>query len=155
MKSSGIDVTNGLAGGLFVLFGIFFGIQALMLDLGSAFRMGPGYFPLVLSAILILLGAVIFLSALRADSEPIGAFAVRGMVLILAAPVLFGLLLAPLGFVPALFVTAFTASFASARMRIVTAIVISAALATFATLVFVGGLELPFMLVAPWLRALF
>ena len=40
-------------------------------------------------------------------------------------------------------------------MRIVTAIVISAALATFATLVFVGGLELPFMLVAPWLRALF
>ena len=112
MKSSGIDVTNGLAGGLFVLFGIFFGIQALMLDLGSAFRMGPGYFPLVLSAILILLGAVIFLSALRADSEPIGAFAVRGMVLILAAPVLFGLLLAPLGFVPALFVTAFTASFA-------------------------------------------
>ena len=34
---------------LFILFGLFFGIQSLGLDLGTAFRMGPGYFPLVLA----------------------------------------------------------------------------------------------------------
>ncbi len=155
MKPFTIDRTNGLAGALFVFAGLFFGVQALNLELGSAFRMGPGYFPLVLCGILLILGAVILFGAIRTESEPIGTFAIRGMILILASPVLFGLLLGALGFVPAIFVAAMAASFASSRMTVLLAVIIAAALTLFATLVFVVGLELPFNLIAPSLRAMF
>ena len=64
MKLS-IDWTDALAGLLFIAFGLLFGVQALGLELGTAFRMGPGYFPLVLSGILILLGLAIVASAIH------------------------------------------------------------------------------------------
>jgi hypothetical protein len=153
LKSYTIDPTNGLAGALFILVGIFFGVQALNLELGTAFRMGPGYFPLVLSGLLILLGGIILISAFRTRSEPMGGFPLRGMLLILAAPVLFGILVRGLGFVPAIFVTAFVASFASRRMTVPMAAIIAVCLAAFATAVFIYGLELPFRPVGPWLGA--
>jgi hypothetical protein len=151
LKSYTIDRTNGLAGALFILVGLFFGVQALNLDLGSAFRMGPGYFPLVLSGILILLGGIIIAGAVNTQSEPIGTFPLRGMLLILGAPVQFALTLGRLGFVPAIFISAYIASFASQRMTPQLAAVISACLTAFATLVFIYGLELPFRPFAQWL----
>ena len=61
-----IDRTDAAAGVLFILFGLFFGIQSLGLDLGTAFRMGPGYFPLVLAVVLVIFGGLIlFLSLIH------------------------------------------------------------------------------------------
>jgi hypothetical protein len=154
VKSFSIDPANGLAGALFIAVGIFFGVQALYLPLGTAFRMGPGYFPLVLSGILILLGGIIVASAVNTTSEAIGGFPLRGMVLILAAPVLFGILVRGLGFVPSIFIVAFVASFASRRMTVPMAAIIGVALTVFASLVFLYGLELPFRPIGPWLGAL-
>jgi hypothetical protein len=151
MKSFSIDPVNGLCGALFMLAGLFFAIQSASMQIGTAFRMGPGYFPLVLSIILIGLGAVVFVSALRHESEPIGHIAWRGMIFILLAPVLFGLLLRGLGFIPSIFVTALVASLASTRMRPFSATAIAATLALFTTLVFVYGLGLPFRLFGPWI----
>ena len=150
-KSFSIDPVNGLCGALLMLAGLFFAIQSANLEIGTAFRMGPGYFPLVLSIILIGLGAVVFVSALRYESEPIGHIAWRGMLFILVAPILFGLLLRGLGFIPAIFVTAVVASFASTRMRPLYAVVIAAILTLFTTLVFVRALGLPFRLFGPWI----
>lgn len=151
MKTISVDPVNGWCGVLFMLVGLFFAIQSANLEIGTAFRMGPGYFPLVLSAILIALGAVIFVSALRNASEPIGAVAWRGMAFILVAPIVFGLLLRGLGFIPSIFITALVAGFASSRMRPLYAAVIAAALTLFTTLVFIRGLGLPFRLFGPWL----
>jgi hypothetical protein len=151
VKQFTIDRTNGLAGALFVLVGLFFGAQALNLPLGTAFRMGPGYFPLVLSGLLILLGGIIIASAVNTESEEIGGFPLRGMVLILAAPILFGIFVRGLGFIPSIFITAFVASFASRRMTVPLAAIIAVALTVFAALVFLYGLELPFRPVGPWL----
>lgn len=151
MKTISVDPVNGWCGALFMLVGLFFAIQSANLEIGTAFRMGPGYFPLVLSAILIALGAVIFVSALRYASEPIGAVAWRGMAFILVAPIVFGLLLRGLGFIPSIFITALVAGFASSRMRPLYAAVIAAALTLFTTLVFIRGLGLPFRLFGPWL----
>ena len=58
MKPFAIDRTNGLCAALFIVFGAFFAIQSLGLEIGTAFRMGPGYFPLVLAIVLIVLGAI-------------------------------------------------------------------------------------------------
>ena len=109
------DRTDLIAGGLFILAGLFFAIQSLGLELGTSVRMGPGYFPLVLSGILILLGVVVILRSTLADNGPMGAIAWRGMAFILPAPVFFGLTVRGLGFVPSLFLTALIASGARTR----------------------------------------
>jgi hypothetical protein len=146
-----IDTTDALAGVLFIAFGLFFGLQALSLDMGTALRMGPGYFPLVLAGILILLGLAILLSAFNKTGETIGAYAWRGMIFILPAPVFFGLTVRGLGFVPSIFLTTMIAAMASFRMKPLSALLLAVALTAFATLVFSYGLGLPFRRFGPWL----
>jgi hypothetical protein len=152
MKTISIDWTDALAGLVFVLFGLFFGVQALGLEIGTAFRMGPGYFPLVLSAILILLGLFIIASAIHdRGSDGIGTLAWRGVLFILPAPIFFGLTVRGLGFVPAIFVTTLIAALASFKMRLHWALVLAASVTLFATVVFSYGLGLPFRRFGPWL----
>lgn len=152
MKNISIDWTDALAGLVFVLFGLFFGVQAMGLEIGTAFRMGPGYFPLVLSAILILLGLFIIASAIHdRGSDGIGTLAWRGVLFILPAPIFFGLTVRGLGFVPAIFVTTLIAALASFKMRLHWALVLAASVTLFATVVFSYGLGLPFRRFGPWL----
>lgn len=152
MKSITFDTTNAICGALFVAAGGFFAIQSLGLDLGTTLRMGPGYFPLLLSGVLVLLGAIILVQAVRVEGEPIEPFAWRGMLFILPAPVFFGLTVRGLGFAPALFLTAFIACFASRRMNVIYAIILSLLLTIFSIAVFSYGLGLPFERFGPWVR---
>jgi hypothetical protein len=151
MTLRNIDAADALAGVLFIAFGMFFGLQALGLDMGTALRMGPGYFPLVLSVILVLLGLVILFSAVNKAGDAIGAYAWRGMLFILPAPVFFGLTVRGLGFVPSIFLTTIIAAMASLRMKFGNALLLAVALTVFATLVFSYGLGLPFRRFGPWL----
>jgi hypothetical protein len=151
MNSQKIDMTNLVCGLLLVATGIFFALQSLDLELGTALRMGPGYFPFILACVLILLGAIILFQALRVQGEAMGPLAWRGMLFILPAPVIFGLTVRGLGFVPALFICAMIASFASQRMKPLMAVALSAALTVFSLLVFSYGLGLPFRTFGPWL----
>lgn len=152
MKSLSFDTTNALCGALFIGLGAFFVFQSLGLDLGTAFKMGPGYFPLFLAAILTLLGIIIIVQSTRVEGEPLGPIAWRGMLFILPAPVFFGLTVRGLGFVPSLFFTALIACFASQRMKPLTALALSAALTIFSVAVFSYALGLPFQRFGPWVR---
>lgn len=152
MKSISIDRTNGICGAAFIATGLFFVWQALSLEIGTAFRMGPGYFPLVLACILTLLGVAVLVQATRVQGEPIGPIAIRGMLFILPAPIFFGLTVRGLGFVLALFFTALIASFASHKMSPLVAVLLSAVLTVFSVGVFSYGLGLPFQLFGPWTR---
>ncbi|WEX89928.1 tripartite tricarboxylate transporter TctB family protein [Sinorhizobium garamanticum] len=152
MKSISFDTTNALCGSILTAVGLFFVWQSLSLELGTAFRMGPGYFPLLLSCVLTLLGAVILVQSARVQGEPMGAIAVRGMFLILPAPIFFGLTVRGLGFVPSIFFTALIACFASHRMKPHWALAISLALTVFSVAVFSYGLNLPFERFGPWVR---
>tara|TARA_R110002020_G_scaffold66746_8_gene175383 strand:+ start:467 stop:928 length:462 start_codon:yes stop_codon:yes gene_type:complete len=151
MRSSKFDTTNLLCGLLFIGLGLFFALQSLTLDLGTAFRMGPGYFPLILACALILFGGIIFVQSLRIEGDAIGHIAWRGMLFILPAPIFFGLTVRGLGFVPAIFLAALIASFASSKMKPLTALVLSFCLTIFSILVFSYGLGLPFRRFGPWL----
>lgn len=152
MNNLSVDRTNLLCGLVFIGAGLFFGIQSLGLEIGTSFRMGPGYFPLVLAGLLILLGIVILIQSFRKEGEPIDALAWRGMLFILPAPVLFGLTVRGLGFVPALFLCAFAASFASHRMSVMWALILSLSITFFSVLVFSYALGLPFERFGPWTR---
>jgi hypothetical protein len=152
MKSISFDPTEAICGALFFCLGVAFAWQSFNLDLGTAFRMGPGYFPMVLAVILILLGSIIFIRATRIQGEPMGPIAWRGMLFILPAPIFFGMTVRGLGFVPAIFFTALIAAFASQKMKPLMALVLSAALTVFSVLVFNYGLGLPFQRFGPWLN---
>ena len=61
---------------------------------------GAGYFPLGLSLLLALLGAIVLFKSLTIESEggdPVGKFAWRPLLIIVAAIALFGMMLEPLG----------------------------------------------------------
>ncbi|MCO6048719.1 tripartite tricarboxylate transporter TctB family protein [Mesorhizobium sp. RP14(2022)] len=145
------DTVNLACGALFILFALFFGYQSLGLELGTARNMGPGYFPLALAGLLFLFGAIILVQALRTSGEPVGGFAWRGILFILAAPIFFGITVRSLGFVPTLFFTGLIAAFASRRMTVGLALILALVLSVFCTLVFSYALELPFQRFGPWL----
>lgn len=154
MKSLKFDATEALCGALFIAAGGFFAWQSLTMALGTAFRMGPGYFPFVLSLVLLLLGAVILIRSINFQSEGFGAIAWRGIIFILAAPIFFGLTVRGLGFVPSLFLTALIASFASHKMTLKMSLILCVLLTIFSVVVFNYGLGLPFQRFGPWLAFL-
>ena len=152
MRSMSFDTTNAICGAIFIGLGGFFVYQCLGLELGTAVRMGPGYFPLVLAVILTLLGVVIVVQSARVEGEPLGPLAWRGMAFILPAPVFFGLTVRGLGFVPSLFFTALIAAFASGRMKPLTGLALAVGITVFSVAVFSYALGLPFQRFGPWVR---
>lgn len=146
-----INKADFFAGLVFILFGIVFGVQCLGLEMGTTFRMGPGYFPTVLSVILLGLGAAIVFSSTRSVGEDIGTYAWRGMVFILAAPIFFGLTVRGLGFVPSIFLTTLIAALAGLKLKPLYAVVLAIGVTIFCTLVFSVALGLPFRRFGPWL----
>lgn len=148
-----IDRTNAICGAFFIIVGALFAIQAFSVDLGSWLRIGPGGLPLVLSAVLILLGVVILVQALKTEGgEDFGVIPWRGMFFILVAPIIFGLTVRGMGFIGSVFITSLFASFASVKMKPHWAVVLAVLLTFFSTLVFSYGLGLPFERIGPWLR---
>src|SRR5690242_7594788 len=96
------------SGGLFIAFGAFFASQAATYEIGTPFRMGPGFMPLLLGIVLCALGLVVMLMGLRKGAdEPAFAPSWHGIALILGTLVFFALTLRGLGFIPVVFISAF------------------------------------------------
>jgi hypothetical protein len=147
-------VTDILAGLIFVAFGLAFAVTSLGYELGTPLRMGPGYFPLVLGGILVLLGLLIagkgFVAGAGA-TERFGSVPWRALVLIVVALVFFGLTVRGLGLVPATAVTALLTALASRRTSVLAAVATAAGLTVLCVLIFVLALQLRLPLFGPWL----
>ncbi len=148
------------AGAIFIAIGLGFAAMTFAeLDIGTARRMGPGYFPIMLAGILVVLGIAVALKSVSHGEEPRGPLPWRGLVVLLSVPVIFGLLIRPLGMVPVLALTTFLTSFASRRMTLWAAVLLSLGLTVFCVVVFNFGLGLPLRLfgsaVEPWTRPIF
>ncbi len=144
------DVLSGL---IFIGFGAAFGIAATGYEFGTALRMGPGYFPILLATALAGLGVAILIKGLAAavSDNDLGIVSWRAVVLISAAILFFGATVRGLGLAPALFVTAFVTAFASAENTVGRAGTIAAALTLFCILIFHYGLGVAVPLFGPWL----
>ncbi len=141
-----------LAGGIFVLIGGAFVVGSLGYDRGTPLRMGPGYFPLLVGAIVTVLGLAIVVKGLVAGEEiPFGVVPWRAVVVIVVAIVFFGFFIRRLGFVPTSAVTALLTTLASRRVRPLMAVAVAAGLTVAATLIFVVGLQLRVPLWGSWL----
>jgi vacuolar-type H+-ATPase subunit I/STV1 len=135
------------AGIFFMLFGLFFVLESVLrLPIGTAYRMGPGYFPLVLGLILMGMGVVIALGREPPGDDPGPMISLRALVLLSSAPMIFGLTIDRFGFVPATFAAVFVATIADRDVRIVSVLISSLAITAFCVGVFIYGLGMPYRL---------
>ena len=142
------------AGVMYMVIGAFFAIMATQYSMGTAAKMGPGYFPFYLGILMFLLGALVAVQAFGAKAaiESIPKFNWRIMAQITGAVVLYGLLLPRLGFLIAVVVLVFVAASASREFTWKGTAINAAFLVTFTYSVFVVGLKLQFPLLPPFLQ---
>jgi hypothetical protein len=138
------------AGLLFIAIAAVFAHGVLELQIGTAFRMGPGYFPLMLVGLLAALGLVILFRGVWAEGEPIGVVAWRGLINIVLPVVFFGVTIRGLGFVVSLALTVFFTTLASGHFKLWVGLMNTAVLVLFGWLIFIWGLGLPISLLGPW-----
>ncbi|RAI38464.1 tripartite tricarboxylate transporter TctB family protein [Rhodoplanes roseus] len=114
---------------------------------GTALRMGTGYMPRMLCWILLGLGAVIAARGFRdpggdRSDVPIGIEALRPVVLVFTALVVFGLALERLGLVVAILLLVGLGALAGRNLRPAETILAAAFLIVLAWAVFIAGLGL-------------
>jgi len=131
------------AGLLFVAFGVVALVFAQSYPLGTASRMGPGYFPRVLGILLVSLGALQTLIGMRRKSGFPLEWHWRPLFILLASVALFIVLTTWLGLIVSALVLVFISSAASAEFRWKEALIAGAAQGVAAAALFVWGLGLP------------
>ncbi|MEC3764888.1 MULTISPECIES: tripartite tricarboxylate transporter TctB family protein [Cupriavidus] len=106
------DFASGL---MFILVGFGFSWVARGYSMGTAAKMGPGYFPFWLGIVLALLGVLVLFGSLSSKSEEdsLARWDIKTLLWILGSVVLFGLLLKPLGMVLSVLVLVLVSSMAS------------------------------------------
>lgn len=91
------DFFSGL---MFLVVGVSFAVGATNYSMGSSARPGAGYFPLMLSVIMAILGAVVLFKSLTIETEdgdPVGSIAWRPLLVVVGSIAVFGLTLPRLG----------------------------------------------------------
>ena len=130
------------AGALFIAIGIATIVLSARYTLGTAARMGPGYFPRILGILMIVLGGLIAGRALRIPGPRMPAFHWRPTLIVLGSVVLFGAIVRPVGVALSTVILIVTASAASHEFRPREALVAGVLLAALAVGVFIVGLQL-------------
>lgn len=141
------DVFAGL---MFLAIAAVFASGMAGLSIGTAFRMGAGYFPMVLTILLAVLATVLIARGLYRSGEQIATFTWRGLLFVTGPVVFFATTLSGLGLVPSLGATILAVTFASRVWEPKLSIAVTAILVLFCVVVFVYGLGLPLMLFGPW-----
>lgn len=135
---------------IYVVFGSGAFFIARDYKMGTALKMGPGYFPTILSVFLVLIGIISLIRSFTSPGSPVGGFTLKGLAVVLGATVLFGLLLRGGGLIVALPMLVVVSAAASSRFRWRQTLLLAAGLTLFCTLIFLKGLGLPIPIVGPW-----
>lgn len=146
------DFFSGL---MFMGVGVAFAWGATTYNVGEGARMGPGYFPLMLGVLMAIIGAVITFQSLvveTAGGDKVGKFAWKPLIFIIAANVVFGILLAGLpsiklpamGLIVAIYALVFIASMAETGWKPLNTFILATVLAIGSYIAFVIALKLQF-----------
>jgi hypothetical protein len=134
------------AGVMFIIFGAVAVYMSRDYPMGSAMRMGPGYFPTYLGVLMILFGLGIGAKGILKGGDPIGPWAFRPIVVLSLGVVVFGLLIERVGFVPSLVALIIITTFAGRDIRWIELVIVTIALVVGAVAVFIYGIGLPYQL---------
>lgn len=146
------DFFSGL---MFMGVGVAFAWGATTYSVGNGARMGPGYFPLMLGVLLAILGTVITFKSMvveTEDGEKIGTWAWKPLFFIIAANLVFGILLGGLpsikvpamGLITGIYALTFIASLAGEEFKLKEVAILATVLAIMSYLAFIVLLKLQF-----------
>lgn len=139
------DFASGM---FYVLVGAGFSYVSTNYTMGTAAKMGPGYFPFWLGIIQVILGLLVIASSMSktAEIEKLDRWDVKTLLWILGSVVMFGLLLYPLGLIVSLPILVIVSSMASHEFNFKWALVNAIVLTVLSYAAFVYGLNLQFPL---------
>ena len=146
------DFFSGL---MFMGVGAAFAWGATTYNVGEGARMGPGYFPLMLGILMAILGIAVTFKSLVVETEggdKIGKWAWKPLVYIIAANLIFGILLGGLpsiklpamGMIAGIYALTFVASMAEAGWKVKNTFILATVLAAGSYVAFVVVLKLQF-----------
>jgi hypothetical protein len=133
LGSSFVMVLIGVAG-------LYFGAE---LTMGTAGRMGPGYFPRLLSWLIIAIGIGVGSMALTVEGPPIDPPKFRPISFVLLSIVVFGYMMAYVGLIVTAFVMVLVAALARQEFKLGETIVLGLLMAVGTAVIFVYGLGQP------------
>ncbi len=148
MKPGLLQTKDFWAGLMLVATGVAAIVIARDYPFGSTLRMGPGYFPTILGAILALFGVYFAIRALRNQEAIERNWSRRAFILLPLSLILFGILVEHAGFVPALAALIFGSAAAGSEFKFLEVALLAAVLTVLSLVIFIWGLGLPYRLLA-------
>ena len=134
---------------------IFFGSSAILIardyGMGTAIKMGPGYFPTILGGLLVAIGVISMIRSFIVAGTPVGAFAFKGLALVTISVLVFGFILRGLGLAIALPLLVIISAYGSTQFRWRPTLLMAAGMTIFCVFVFLKGLGIPLPIIGPWL----
>jgi hypothetical protein len=132
------------AAAVFVLIGLaglYFGWE---LEFGTASRMGPGYFPVLLSCLILALGAIVGWRSLVITGPAVARFHLRPMMFVVVAILGFGLIVNTVGLALTAAALTIVTAYARRQVNLRETLLLAGGLGIFVVVVFVYGLGQPF-----------
>jgi len=136
-----------LAGLTYIAIGLAGWYMALDYPFGSALRMGPGYFPIVLSWMMIAFGIAIMMMGVKNNIKLKGNWSIRGLIVLPLATAVFGWMMEETGFLPAMLVLIPLSAAAGREFKFVEIALLTIGLTILCTGMFIYGLGLPYPLI--------
>jgi hypothetical protein len=142
------------SGVMFIVFGAAFAGLAQDYDMGTAQRMGPAFFPTVLGGLLAVLGVVVALQGLAAETldGKLEKFHLGPIAWVLGAVIAFGMLLRPAGLVVALVALIVISSLGSHEFKARDTVLLAIGLCALVLAVFIYGLGLTIPVLPVFMR---
>jgi putative tricarboxylic transport membrane protein len=118
--------------------------------MGTAFRMGSGYFPAMLASFLIVIGLIVACLAFRSGEVKLPKVAWRPLIMVSAAVALFGLILNGAGLLLATFAMVVLSRLARPGYPWIETVVLGVALSVLFAAIFYFGLRIQMPLLPTW-----
>ena len=128
------DIGAGVVFLLIGLAGLYFGGE---LALGTAARMGPGYFPRLLSFMIIAVGVAVALQGITVEGPPVEPLRVRPIAFIIGAILAFGWLIERIGLALTAVLLTLIAAYARREVKLGETVLLGIGLGIFTVAVFV------------------
>ena len=135
--------TDFFSGLLLAAIAVFALIYVQSLEIGTVLQMGPGYFPLGLSLILLGMGLVLIVRGVVSGGPAVETIHLRPLFFVLLSFALFGILVERAGLICAILAQVLVAHFGSRETRLVESLIIGVGLAAASSVLFVWLLKIP------------
>jgi hypothetical protein len=142
MRYAGVNVVEAIGGGIIFLLGAYLVVQGLHYSIGTVTRMGPGFFPVCVGAILVVLGIAVAIEG-RALNTAFPKFNARAFIGIVGGMIAWALLAEPYGLLPSTVALVALAGLAEVPYRPLPVILTTIILSVGGWLLFIVGLHLP------------